>query len=308
MIAWKAHGGTIESMAFSADGRVLATATGGTRTVHLSDPTTGALARKLTGDWPDGRGLHSVKAVAFAPHAPLLAAGSARSVAVWNTDTWEPVADLGSALAYELAFGPGERPALAASDSMGTAVYADAGRPTGSAPRPSDHLLGMPIGVAALDFSPDGRLVAANNCHAAGVWNPATGERLKWLKRPAGNHRGAVRFSPDGAVLALARGKFVDLWAIELKVGVSARLTATLTAGTGRQPAVWALGWSADSRVLMTAGADGFVRFWDAAAGREIRSFAWGLGKVYCAAFSPDGLTCAAGGESGQVVVWDVDA
>ena len=58
----------------------------------------------------------------------------------------------------------------------------------------------------------------------------------------------------------------------------------------------------------MYAGADGFVRFWEAAAGAELRSFAWGIGKLYCAAFSPDGLTCAAAGDKGQVVVWDVDS
>jgi WD40 repeat protein len=112
-----------------------------------------------------------------------------------------------------------------------------------------------------------------------------------------------VRFSPDGSVLALARSKFVDLW----DVADGKAPAVTFVAGTGRQSAVWALGWSADGKSLMTAGADGFVRFWDAAAGKELRSLAWGIGKVYCAAFAPDGLTCAAGGASGQVVVWDVD-
>jgi WD40 repeat protein len=100
------------------------------------------------------------------------------------------------------------------------------------------------------------------------------------------------------------RGKFVDLWLVE----GDNKPIATLTAGTGRQPAVWALGWTAGGKVLMTAGADGFVRLWDVAAVKELRSFAWDIGKVYCAAFAPDGLTCAAGGEKGQVVVWDVDA
>jgi WD40 repeat protein len=58
---------------------------------------------------------------------------------------------------------------------------------------------------------------------------------------------------------------------------------------------------------MMTAGSDGMVRFWDPVSGRELRSLSWGIGKVYAAAFSPDGLTCAAGGEKGQVVIWDVD-
>ncbi|MCE9566049.1 MAG: hypothetical protein K8U57_28855 [Planctomycetes bacterium] len=302
MIVWKAHVGKIESMAFSADGQLLATATGGTRTVHLWEPT-GKLVRKLTGNWPNGRTLGTVKAVAFASGAPLLAAATSRSVTLWRTDTWELVADLNTALAYELAFGPGEHPVLAAAESRDTAIWADAGRTTGDKVRPSDRVCGPRGGVAVLDFSPNGTVLAASNCHEAGLWNPTTGKRVRSLERPSGNHRGAIRFSPDGTVVALARGKYVDLW----PVAGEDKPTATLVAGTGRQPAVWALGWADGGKVLMTAGADGFVRNWDANAGKELRSFAWGLGKVYCAAFSPDGLTCAAGGENGQVVVWDVD-
>ena len=138
MFVWQAHKGQVDSLAFGPDGRLLATGTGGTRTVHLWEPTTGTLVRKLAGDWPDGRGLGAVKSVAFAPGAPLLAAGTARSVTVWRTDNWVPVADLATAYAYELAFGPGASPRLAASSSYDhTGIWDDPGRPPGPAGGPA---------------------------------------------------------------------------------------------------------------------------------------------------------------------------
>ena len=128
MIVWKAHVGKIESMAFSANGQLLATATGGTRTVHLWEPT-GNLVRKLTGNWPNGRSLGTVKAVAFASGAPLLAAATSRSVTLWRTDTWDLAADLKTELAYELAFGPGETPpARGSPDRLGRAAAPECGQ------------------------------------------------------------------------------------------------------------------------------------------------------------------------------------
>ena len=49
------------------------------------------------------------------------------------------------------------------------------------------------------------------------------------------------------------------------------------------------------------------MKFWDAATGRERASFRWPIGKVFSLAYAPDGLRLAAGGDSGRVVVWDVD-
>ena len=58
---------------------------------------------------------------------------------------------------------------------------------------------------------------------------------------------------------------------------------------------------------MATASFDETVRLWDMRCECEIRSFNWNIGKVRCVAFAPDGMTCAAGGSTGQVVVWDVD-
>ncbi len=39
-----------------------------------------------------------------------------------------------------------------------------------------------------------------------------------------------------------------------------------------------------------------------------MRLFDWKIGKVRSLAFAPDGMTCAAGGSTGRVVLWDVEA
>ena len=43
--------------------------------------------------------------------------------------------------------------------------------------------------------------------------------------------------------------------------------------------------------------------FWDAADGREVRRYQWDIGALGAIAFAPDGLTCAAGGEEGRIVI-----
>jgi WD40 repeat protein len=56
-----------------------------------------------------------------------------------------------------------------------------------------------------------------------------------------------------------------------------------------------------------TANGDGAVDFWDARTGERRESFDWKVGKLLAVAFDPAGDRAACGGEGGQVVVWDVD-
>jgi WD40 repeat protein len=298
VLIWQAHKGKIESAAFSPDGRLLATATGGTRTPYLWEPTTGKLVRKLDG------ATRVVKSVCFAPDAPLFAAGTALSVVVWRTDTWNVIAELRLDYAYELAFGPGTVPVLAASNAVDIGVWDDAGRENAGGPHRRGRLYpSRGGGVAAMNFSPDGALLATTTSLVVNLCRAADGRRVRTLRDAKTNNRGAVRFAPDGRRLAIAYGKWVEVWPVSDEPGPLLKFAA----GTGRSPIVWAVNWTADGRSLLTAGNDGCVRMWDANTGAELKAFDWGIGKLYCAAFSPDGPTCAACGEKGQVVVWDVD-
>ncbi|MBN9122280.1 MAG: WD40 repeat domain-containing protein [Planctomycetes bacterium] len=64
-----------------------------------------------------------------------------------------------------------------------------------------------------------------------------------------------------------------------------------------------------DGHVLCGVFDDGQARFLDPHTGAVRRSFRWAKkpGPLHAVAFAPDGLTCAAGGANGKVVVWDVD-
>ena len=75
-----------------------------------------------------------------------------------------------------------------------------------------------------------------------------------------------------------------------------------------------ALGYAHDFAFHPTADlvcavvADGQARDLDPNTGAVRRVFRWGRKPRHAVAFAPDGLMCAAGGENGKVVVWDVDA
>ncbi len=68
------------------------------------------------------------------------------------------------------------------------------------------------------------------------------------------------------------------------------------------------LAFHPSSRHLAVTSNDKMVRLHDVRNEWTVtRTFDWDIGKLKSVAFSPDGTLAAAGGEKGQVVVWDVD-
>ena len=193
--------------------------------------------------------------------------------------------------------------------------------------------------VAALAVSPDGRfLVSAGFDNTIKLWNTGTRQLIRVLKQTGGKpaYSGA-RFSPDGALLAVADFSAVTIWQTsdwtERAVIPGAHSLCFLPLG-GRlltadsrglrlwnpatwEPTVWLdaqppampvsrVACSPDGSVLAVAQGQQ-VHLFAADTLAPLVSFPTHIEqKVDALAFSPDARWLAAGGLAGQVRVWDV--
>lgn len=296
MRSWKAHTGKIHALAFSPDGRTLATAGGTSRFVLLWDVLSGEQVAKLDGH------TGSVAAVEFSPdgkHIASLERGG--NVLVWATDApARPVATLDSEKRYLrlLAFAPnGERLVAAGDDDV---VWWDNPTQPLSTPRPQAGREGreMRAAVHCIRYTPDGAkfLIGAGDLE---IWNPDLSTPFAFIRPTRRTGITVMTVSPDGERVAFTLKNGVPVYRL-------ADRSREITLHWGKL-LVHAVAFSRDGRSLFTAGADGQVRVWDVGTWQETRRFDWKIGKVRQVAFAPDGLTCAAGGEKGEVVIWDMD-
>ena len=170
--------GAVSGVAFSPDGRLLATASGD-GTARLWDPATGEHLRTLTGH------TGAVYGVAFSPDGRLLATASGDGTArLWDPATGEHLRTLTGHTTRSRAWRSARTGGCSPPPADGTARLWDPA--TGEHLRTLTGHTGAVYGVA---FSPDGRLLAtASDDGTARLWDPATGEHLRTLT----GHTGAV--------------------------------------------------------------------------------------------------------------------
>jgi WD40 repeat protein len=173
-----------------------------------------------------------------------------------------------------------------------------------SAPIPLGALPDGPYG-RAVAFGPDGRTLAVGKGSAVALWDLTDRRSPARLANLPGNHLvSAIAFSPDGRTVAVAADRTVNVW--KLVDQSDPVLLGTLR---GHFDSVLAVAFSPDGRTLATGSADKTGALWNVADPTRPRRLAILTGNgspVWSVAFAPDGRTLATGTDNNAAALWDL--
>jgi serine/threonine protein kinase len=288
---------SVETVAFSPDGRTLASGDGDEAELWNVDSGQRTYTFKGHSAW--------MLSIAFRPGFRPLAIGSVdNTIKLWDVPTGKLMRTLeGHSDAVQcVAFSAGGTKLASASSDRSIKLW---DMFSDWLPR---TLLGHSDNVISVAFSPDeSKLVSGSTDHIVMIWDTTSGKMLRALQ----GHKGivlSVAYSPDGRTIASGSWDHTaKLWDAD-----SGQLLGTLE---GHSAEVRSVAFSPDGRTLATASGDGTIKLWDVAT-RDLlatldshsTSSDQSHQGVRSVAFSPDGRTMASGNGDYTIRLWDVSA
>jgi WD40 repeat protein len=152
-------------------------------------------------------------------------------------------------------------------------------------------------------FSPDGKIIAASDNGQVEMWSVPTG-RYIGLIQAAGPGTGAIRFSPDGHVLAEG-GLEGDVYLLNVSDGSE---FADLKGDTSE---IHSVAFSSDGKHLATADARGVIYLWNVEKDSPARLKMLAASDeqtVNDLVFTSDGHYLLAASDDGKIGVWDISS
>jgi WD40 repeat protein/serine/threonine protein kinase len=313
LLTCKGHSMRVMSLAFSPDGKRLASGGGewaSTRRHGLIVVWDAQTGKELL-TWHAHAGL--INGLAYSSDGKRLASADDDETKIWDAQTGKELLDLKHG-GWSVSFSAdGKRLA-----GNGKVWDADMGKELFSVRQ-------QRFGSLCMAFSPDGKRLASPSGAGVKVWDAETGQELRTFKGHTGQVKSVV-FSSDGKWLATGSvDRTVKVWDATISqqartliedasrfrcVSFSPdgkRLALGTTSGTaaevkvldaltgqelmslkGHTSSINSVVYSPDGKLLATASSDKTVKVWDTQTGRQLLTFQGHTAAVVCVAFSPD--------------------
>ena len=307
-----AHTKTVTDVAFSPDGKLLASS-GADRKVVVYDVAQRSIVRTLTVD-------SSAKAIAFSRDGLRFAAiTNSGAVLQWDAKQWTPFQGTATTkwprdVAYSgpvrggalgtingaatkartlVAVAGMERVRIFDADGAASGLTQVAEVDLSSWSSPPDAFTMFVNHVA---FSPNSRLLATGGVdHRVRLWDTQTWQQTVEMSAP---HPAGIAFTPDGKHVISGGDHFLKLWDVA---------TGSTIRNFQLDMAVYALALSPNGgtvAVAVSPGATHDIHLYNVATGALMRTLSGHSAMILALAFSPDGALLASGSSDKTVRLW----
>ncbi len=298
VVTFKAHDSIVLNLAFSPDGKTVASASedGAIKLWDIQDQRKKAVFNGSSGP---------VRAIAYSPDGKLLVAGSADKIArIWDTTSGQPNVDTvkpkftlqgHTGVVTSVAFSPDGKSVATGSDDHTIRLWdVQTGQSFGT-------LTGHKDNVTSVAYTPDGKTLASGSRDSSiKLWDIATGKERTPLDGVG--HSGSIwslAFSHDGKSLASGSlDKSTRLWDTN-----PFKLRFLLDDST---MGIRQVAFSPDDTFVATACDDKSIYLWGVKTGLEEAKFEGHAAEVYSVAISPDGKILVSGSADGVIKFWSL--
>ncbi len=296
LVVQTGHTDSIDSIAFSSDGKRLVSASED-NTIKLWDVETSKEVLTL----PIGE----LWSVAFSSDNKTIATGSENhTIKIWDIENKKEIRTL---IGHDkdvksLAFSSNGK--ILASGSYGNNLKVviklwdiDSGKEIRTIEAHDDF-------IEQVVFSSDDKFLVSQSSDKYGrnstikMWEILSGKEIRTLTTESIG----IAFSPDGKTIATLNSNYED-FTIKLINFDNGKVIRTFI---GHTDLVQSIEFSPDGKVLATGSNDRTVKIWDVNTGKELHNLT--EESAYALAFSSDGKRLATGNSGGEIKLWDIES